>query len=745
MQLILLIVLSAIFLQSSAYGQNLGLDYETPEGAPEKASVSRAAGGAKLYYTKHRLTIDFGDTLFVSRSSPFTGDIVYAGWKAGASVPTLIMIMTTGSVLHLSFNPATDKKYRIRATIANIAKRLNFENFGKILGDDLYAISYETSYISRDSSRSWQVNEAGLTDVSARYDLALDSSQNVWLGTGNGLFMQPLVSNTWSPIASAGIDPITQVFVDQQDRIWIKSYSALTVSLDGGSTFVDPPGGLPFGGFIRFGEDVYRNIYAITGMAPSLEGGSGVYKSIGGTAPFERIDGTLAPLFVQASGTPYLSVSGDSTVWLGTVAGTFRSSDQGSTWVYDPKHQADEIQSFVPHGSNGVIATSTGVFKRTATHEWQRVYPASGFESGVRLLSDPTGSMQYLVGQKLGQNTTTSPYYEIYRSSDFGSTWTIDTTGGSEIGMSQLYADGSGALHAIGHVDLIGVGPVIRAWKKPWGGQWALNMNGIPADLNFQFALQTIGGNSNTTYFAFQNTGQQRVNVYRQSVGSGTWEDALAGFNGIALRFSSAGSLQTLATAKGIAIIETGIRFLPLPSEIKLAELNYTMAAPSESGRIWAWFESFDETKNVAIGSGIYYTDDQQTWKKAVSNLDTIQMSQLIASGDSLFVITQVSGMYVVKAQTAGVATMQPITGSLRLSPNPASNKVRVAFNEENATQAAISIVDVTGKVIKTLDHKLSGSSLHEFDLDVHDLASGNYLINLMAGGVVFTGKFSKE
>jgi hypothetical protein len=69
------------------------------------------------------------------------------------------------------------------------------------------------------------------------------------------------------------------------------------------------------------------------------------------------------------------------------------------------------------------------------------------------------------------------------------------------------------------------------------------------------------------------------------------------------------------------------------------------------------------------------------------------------------------------------------------LYPNPAVNKVTIAFEEPLKTDADISIYDLQGVVIRS--YKV-GSGSSEFTIDDVSLRGGIYLVRVSAGGITF-------
>ncbi len=71
--------------------------------------------------------------------------------------------------------------------------------------------------------------------------------------------------------------------------------------------------------------------------------------------------------------------------------------------------------------------------------------------------------------------------------------------------------------------------------------------------------------------------------------------------------------------------------------------------------------------------------------------------------------------------------------------PNPATDNVTVEFEAQNGTYE-ISIVDLTGRVM-TATSLTNVSGAQEVVLPISELASGNYLVNIVKNGVKFTEK----
>jgi len=76
-------------------------------------------------------------------------------------------------------------------------------------------------------------------------------------------------------------------------------------------------------------------------------------------------------------------------------------------------------------------------------------------------------------------------------------------------------------------------------------------------------------------------------------------------------------------------------------------------------------------------------------------------------------------------------------------TPNPASNNININFSINNASKVDIEVIDVTGKVVKTIKgNETLASGKHSISLDVTSLESGSYMYSITAAGSRMVSKF---
>ena len=82
-------------------------------------------------------------------------------------------------------------------------------------------------------------------------------------------------------------------------------------------------------------------------------------------------------------------------------------------------------------------------------------------------------------------------------------------------------------------------------------------------------------------------------------------------------------------------------------------------------------------------------------------------------------------------------------TTDLSAYPNPANNQVTVAYTISNAANVAITLTDITGKVVLTNNLGLQNEGNYSVNVNTSDLADGVYFYSLLVDGVATTKKLT--
>ena len=363
----------------------------------------------------------------------------------------LFILLNDGGVLDIRSGYKTE---------LDTIKPNDIATFKKIAGDDIYAITDHHCFVSRDSGKSWQLDTLGIGKITMN-DLDLDSNQRVYLGTNKGVYTQELTSNQWIKNSSYGNITAKAVFVDRWQRIWVAANNGMMVSTNFGSSFLAGPSGIGTDALNTRSicDDSAGNIYIATGNK--------LFKSTGGTQPFTRIDaGIISQINEAIAGNTFNSISAGRLLVAGTAYGIFVSQD-GITW----KDNNDGIISALNYGlvktsSNRlVMSTDLGVFTRNAgSTSWNKTLPATGFTKGAKIFNTNSGNLY----------TTSQNNKLIWKSTDNGSTWSLDTVGFSNIKAYSFYVDEQENMHAF-----VLASPNSIVYVRNKGGNWATDMDGF--------------------------------------------------------------------------------------------------------------------------------------------------------------------------------------------------------------------------------------------------------------------------
>jgi hypothetical protein len=161
------------------------------------------------------------------------------------------------------------------------------------------------------------------------------------------------------------------------------------------------------------------------------------------------------------------------------------------------------------------------------------------------------------------------------------------------------------------------------------------------------------------------------------------------------------------------------------------------------------------DNKKVFVGTdnGMYYTSDITASSPAWANVNNNQLpsvqifdikQQLLDPWDSynsgqIYVATYGRGIWIngtyFKPYAVGVYeehAKPSIGNNLNLYPNPSNGQVNVTFTSVEGETASIAIMDISGRLVKTVDiGKINSSEEINFAFETADLKSGVYIVNI--------------
>ena len=92
----------------------------------------------------------------------------------------------------------------------------------------------------------------------------------------------------------------------------------------------------------------------------------------------------------------------------------------------------------------------------------------------------------------------------------------------------------------------------------------------------------------------------------------------------------------------------------------------------------------------------------------------------------------------------ASVKETESING-LNIYPNPTQDNVTINYSLGNASDVTIEVMDVTGKVVSTLNEGVQANGGHQVSLESASFESGVYYVTIVTNDSKMTKKFVKK
>ncbi|RQO30110.1 hypothetical protein DBR32_11020 [Taibaiella sp. KBW10] len=96
---------------------------------------------------------------------------------------------------------------------------------------------------------------------------------------------------------------------------------------------------------------------------------------------------------------------------------------------------------------------------------------------------------------------------------------------------------------------------------------------------------------------------------------------------------------------------------------------------------------------------------------------------------------------------TTGIKDLlNPQYASMDVYPNPAVQSVAFEIKKEKSTKMVVArVMDITGKVVKTVSYGSAPAGLQKYNLDLGELATGQYSIQVITDTEIYMQKFVKK
>ncbi len=91
----------------------------------------------------------------------------------------------------------------------------------------------------------------------------------------------------------------------------------------------------------------------------------------------------------------------------------------------------------------------------------------------------------------------------------------------------------------------------------------------------------------------------------------------------------------------------------------------------------------------------------------------------------------------------ASINELDMLNRSMKLYPNPASTSIDATFELQNASELSISVTDLSGKVVYSMNAVKGLSGVNQVTIDTKAFNNGMYVLNVVSNNSVVTKKFS--
>jgi len=591
------------YLAGNFLGQEFDLAYTTPDGE----SIQQI--GIKTH----------SDTTQTVKGHDTTSTIT--------ATKILLVLTNKGSIYAVKINRssthyAASSAYRQIGEIGSVSWK-------QALGDDVYVLTSNHLWVTKDSSTAWQVDSAGLRGAHVQ-GVDVDSAQNVYAATNQGLFKQNANTVGFNQISSyTGPANVYSIFIDRNHRIFAGlQQGGMYTSSDNGLSWNADSTGLGTALPQKYTDDIFGNDYCIAAVPGQAQH---IYKQTSGSGAWKIIDSSIYNSTV--TGPAINAITGDTTILAATSFGVFISADTGKTWVQNNNGISAEFISGIakPKGGKLLISDNLGIYKQQPQDTvWNKVYPTAGFIPRLALYDDGIGDI-YTVDNTI-PNAPAAGF--ILKSTDGGNTWVPDTTGLSAVGGTVFFVDEKGTQH-IGNSYYAGTKPS-QLWQKPKGGTWAIDTVGFPV-LAYSFVFNIASDGKGYLYAGGSFGGKK---LMRRSITGTNWQVDTAGIPSSISYFSQlTGGHGDVLGISGLSLYHRGSgtwASIPLPADANFPIV--TAACIDSSGFITV-------ALNAASGSGVYITGDAGLHWQFVG-LDSANVTKLVAYGDSVYVLTSNMGLY---------------------------------------------------------------------------------------------------
>jgi len=603
-------------------------------------------------------------------------------------------------------------------------------------GDLFIGGAHSTAYLCRstDGGNSWEPLNNLNTNGTSVICISLDSYDNVYVGTGNGIYKSSDNGDNWSQYGMIGSQTEAIAFNDSGHVFAGTSY-AVYRSTDDGASWTQ----LPTGGGART-VAIADNGYIFTGKWE----GAGIARSTDNGNSWTYIYPQTVSVYFAS--TIFFDTNGD--IYFPTWGnGVLKSTDNGDTWTEMNNNLGRKCVRTVDKNNSGNFFVGCDYAISKSTDGCASWYSVGLNICGVRKIAMNSNDDIFTVVSG------------INRSTDGGQTWQTINNGLLNYDVRALAINEStGSIFAGCNDFNQNTGLLFKSTDN--GNSWSRSDNGFPGGNT----VHTLAVNSLGYVFAF-GSGYDKVDFMSTDDGN-TWTHigynlnfgpGYSDINSIGDIFVSAGNSGLWRLPANDTIWIPASTFPVYEFFIASNDYIYTKEAKStDSGQTWStigngsYIISFAENSAGHLffgtnqyGSGVYRSIDYgETWELVNNGLAaSIDISALAIDSDD-YLYAGIWGKSVFKTTTStltGIDNLkfEPINFSLYQNyPNPFNPMTNICYDLPKATRVILKIHNILGQEIKTLVNEYQTAGRKSITWDGRDrnnqkVSSGVYLYRL--------------
>jgi photosystem II stability/assembly factor-like uncharacterized protein len=606
-------------------------------------------------------------------------------------------------------------------------------------GDLFIGGAHNAGYLCRstDGGASWSFLN-NLDPGGSIICIAFDANENVYVGTGNGIYKSTDNGNNWSQYGMIGSQTESIAFNDSGHVFAGTSY-AVYRSKDDGANWTQ----LPTGGGTRT-VAVAPNGYVFAGCQEN----AGILRSTDNGDNWTYV--YPQTVSIRFASTMYFDTNGD--IYFPTWGnGVLKSTDNGDNWIEMNNNLGRKYARVVTNNNSGSFFAGCdyAIYKSIDNC-------ASWYSVGINICG-----VNHIVIN--ANDDIFAGVWGVNRSTDGGQSWQTINNGFVNFDIRALAVKDNGYLFA-GTNDSQN-GTVFRStdngesWVRVDDFPTGIAINGLTVGLSDEI-IATASGYYNLCQKSTDDGITWQDIKYGQEIGCGkvafnsagdlfsaswgggfwklpagdtVWVDITSnyGYNWIASLFIAS---NDYIYAGGSRSTDNGITWTPLS-----INSGYTAFAENSVGHIFCGTTNF--------GSGVWCsTDNGDTWEQINSGLPTMDVRSVAVDSDD-YLYAGPWGYSLFNTTTPTLVSVEdiefkPISFSLEQNyPNPFNPSTKISWQSPVSSWQTLKVYDVLGNEITTLVDEYKTAGTYEVEFDGKRITSGIYFYQLKAGNFIQTKK----